>query len=193
MELIAPADAYLESYRDALRRGWSSVEAEEDEAAAAAELADIDADPALYIERMNHPTELGRPVLLPDGSTVPRIPGLRRWMWDGDYCGAISLRWQPGTMDLPEGCLGHIGYAVVPWKRRRGYATAALGQMLTLARDRGLPHVDIVTDLDNVVSQAVVRANGGLLEEEFVTPPATGSHPARLWRVLLNPGYPPPT
>lgn len=191
MELVAPAAAYLDSYRDALRRGWSSVTAEEDADAAAAELAEIDADPALYLERMNHPTEMDRPVVLPDGSEVPRLPGLRRWMWDGDYCGAVSLRWQPGTMDLPEGCLGHIGYAVVPWKRRRGYATSALAQMLTLARDEGLPFVDIVTDLDNVASQGVVRANGGLVEEEFVTPPSTGSHPAVRWRVLLNPGLGP--
>ena len=101
-------------------------------------------------------------------------------MWDGEYCGAISLRWQPGTMDLPPHCLGHIGYAVVPWKRRRGYATAALEQMLVLARDEGLPFVDIVTDDDNVASQAVVRANGGLLEEEFVTSAVIGepSRPA---------------
>ena len=133
----------------------------------------------------------GLPVTLPDGTEVPRLPGIRRWMWDGEYCGAISLRWQPGTTDLPPHCLGHIGYAVVPWKRRLGYATAALEQMLVLARDEGLPFVDIVTDDDNVASQAVVLANGGLLEEEFVTPPSSGSHPARRFRVLLNPGYPP--
>ena len=80
---------------------------------------------------------------------------------------------------------------MVPWKRRLGYATSALGQMLELAREEGLPFVDIVTDEDNTASQAVVRANGGLLEEEFVMPPSSGSHPALRFRVLLNPGYPP--
>ena len=63
--------------------------------------------------------------------------------------------------------------------------------MLVLARDEGMPFVDIVTDADNVASQAVVRANGGLLEEEFVTPVSAGSHPALRFRVMLNPGYPP--
>ena len=82
---------------------------------------------------------------------------------------------------------------MVPWKRRLGYATAALEQMLVLARDEGLPFVDIVTDDDNVASQAVVRANGGLLDEEFVTPASAGSHPALRFRVLLNPGHPPPS
>lgn len=191
MQLVAPAMEFLESYRESLSRGWSSETATEDDAAAAAELAEIDADPVAFVAALNHPMRGGRPVTLPDGSEVPRMPGLRRWMWDGEYCGAISVRWQPGTTDLPPHCLGHIGYAVVPWKRRLGYATAALEQMLVIARDEGFPFVDIVTDDDNVASQNVVRANGGLLEEEFVTPASAGSHPARRYRVLLNPGYPP--
>ena len=63
----------------------------------------------------------GDPISLPDGSTVPRLPGLSRWMWDGEFAGAINLRWQPGSRLLLPTCLGHIGYSVVPWKRRRGY------------------------------------------------------------------------
>ena len=191
MQLVAPAMEFLESYRESLRRGWSSETATQDATAAEAELAEIDADPAAFVAALNDPVRGGRPVTLPDGTEVPRLPGIRRWMWDGEYCGAISLRWQPGTMDLPPYCLGHIGYAVVPWKRRRGYATTALGQMLVLARDEGLPFVDIVTDDDNVASQVVVRANGGLLEEEFVTSASSGSHPALRFRVMLNVGYPP--
>lgn len=191
MHLVSPAMEFLESYREALRRGWSSETATDDDTAAAKELADIDADPDAFVMALNDPVLGGKPVTLPDGTQVPRLPGLRRWMWDGEYCGAISLRWQPGTMDLPPYCLGHIGYAVVPWKRRRGYATSALEQMLVLAREEGLPFVDIVTDDDNVASQAVVRANGGLLEEEFVTPASSGSHAALRFRVSLNPGYPP--
>ena len=196
MDLVAPAAEFLGSYRESLLRGWSSETATEDAAAAAAELAEIDADPGAFVAALNHPTRGGWPVTLPDGSEVPRLPGMRRWMWDGEYCGAISLRWQPGTMDLPPHCLGHIGYAVVPWKRRLGYATSALGQMLELAREEGLPFVDIVTDDDNTASQAVVRANGGLLEEEFVTPrlvrepsgPAVpGAAQPRLSAALLTP------
>ena len=186
MELVAPAMECLDSYRESLRRGWSSETATEDAEAAASELADVNADSLGFVVALNDLYFGGRPVILRDGSEVPRLPSVRRWMWDGEYCGAISLRWQPGTMDLPPHCLGHIGYAVVPWKRRLGYATSALGQMLVIARAQGLPYVDIVTDDDNVASQAVVRANGGLVAEEFVTPPSSGSHPALRFRFALN-------
>ena len=64
----------------------------------------------------------GDPVALPDGSTVPRLPGYQRWMWDGEFCGSIGFRWQRGTEALPPHCLGHIGYAVVPRKQNRGCA-----------------------------------------------------------------------
>lgn len=67
--------------------------------------------------------------------------------------------------------LGHIGYAVVPWKRGRGYATQALGLMLGEARREGLPYVELTTDPDNEASQKVIRANGGLLVERFWAAP----------------------
>jgi predicted acetyltransferase len=86
-------------------------------------------------------------------------------------------------MDLPPHCLGHIGYAVVPWKRRLGYATSALAQMLVIARERGMSYVDIVTDVDNVPSQAVVLANGGVLVREFTVPESQGGFAALLFRV----------
>ena len=60
----------------------------------------------------------GGPITLPDGTQVARLPGFVRWMWDGEFCGQIGFRWQFGTEALPPHCLGHIGYAVVPWKRR---------------------------------------------------------------------------
>lgn len=191
MQLVAPDLAYLESYRDSLRRGWSSEKATEDADEAAIELAEVDDDPAEFVRQLNDPLRGGRPVILPDGTEVPRLPGIRRWMWDGEYCGTISVRWQPGTMALPVYCLGHIGYAVVPWKRRRGYATSALAQMLEVVHDEGLPYVDIVTDTENLASQTVVRANGGTLVDEFTMTAAQGGHPALLFRVLVNPGLGP--
>ena len=68
---------------------------------------------------------------------------------------------------MPSHVLGHIGYSVVPWKRRRGYATRALGLILSDAHAEGLEYVEITTDLDNIASQRVIEANGGLLVERF--------------------------
>ena len=107
-------------------------------------------------------------------------------MWDGEFCGNIGFRWQRGTEALPPHCLGHIGYSVVPWKRQRGYATRALAQLLPEARAEGLRYVEITTGPDNVASQRVIEANGGVLIEEFVTPPALGSRRELRYRVELS-------
>lgn len=188
MDLVPPAHSYLDSYLDSLQRGWSSETSTLDEVVAAREAAEILADPDAYIAEMNHPTRMGRPVRLPGGDDVPRLPSERRWMWDGEYCGAIYLRFQPGTHDLPPHCHGHIGYAVVPWKRRQGCATSALGQMLPIAAGLGLRWVDIVTDIDNVASQRVIVANGGRQVRQYDVPKEFGGFHALLWRIDLTGG-----
>ncbi len=131
---------------------------------------------------------MGPMVKLPDGSMVKRLPGFRRWMWDAEFCGSISLRWQPGTAELPPHCLGHIGYAVVPWMQRQGIATQALRCLLPEAWAIGLRFVEITTDLDNVASQRVVEANGGVLVEEFIKPPQFGSKPGLRYRIYRPEG-----
>jgi predicted acetyltransferase len=166
MHLVWPDRAYLPSYLDALERGWSpdSVRAE----AAVEERAAIDADPDAFVRSLVDREARGAPITLLGGVRVPRVPGYRRWMWDGEFCGAIGLRWQPGTSTLPSYVLGHIGYTVVPWKQGRGYATCALGLILDEARAEGLDQVELTTDPDNIASQRVIEANGGALVEEFV-------------------------
>src|SRR4051812_36294625 len=128
MQLVRPTDLHLASYIAALERGWSADTQRAQ--AAEEELARIHADPRAFIDGMDDREAKGPPVTLPDGSVVNRIAGFRRWMWDSEFCGSIGFRWQNGTTDLPPHCLGHIGYAVVPWKQKRGYATAALAMLL---------------------------------------------------------------
>ena len=123
---------------------------------------------------------------LSDGSSVPRLPSLRLWMWDGEFSGGISLRWQPGTTELPPHCLGHIGYSVVPWKRGRGYATRALSLILPFAREQALPFVELTTDVANVPSQRVILHNGGQLFEHFIKPASHGGEPALRFRIQLS-------
>jgi predicted acetyltransferase len=161
MKLIWPATEYLSGYIKALEGGWSPDNRRAD--AGQEELARIADDSARFLAEQIDREAKGPKVTLPDGRQVPRLPGYSQWMWDGDFCGAISFRWQPGTTELPPYCLGHIGYSVVPWKRRRGYATRALALILSEAKKEGLPFVQIVTDADNIASQKVIEANGGKL------------------------------
>lgn len=165
LELVWPAEPYLSSYIHALEQGWSPDNLRSE--AAGEHLARIAEDPVRFLTEQVDPEAKGPPVILPDGSMVQRLPGYSRWMWDGEFCGSISFRWQPGTAELPPYCLGHVGYSVVPWKRNRGYATRTLKLLLPEIREIGLPYIELVADADNPHSQRVIESNGGRLIERF--------------------------
>jgi predicted acetyltransferase len=134
----------------------------------------IERDSSAFLLSLDDPDARGDPVVLPDGTTVPRSPGYNRWLSDGEFCGNIGFRWQNGTSELPPHCLGHIGFPVVPWKRRLGYATQALHQLLPEIREQKLAYVELTTDPDNIASQRVILANGGRLVERFTKAAAYG-------------------
>jgi len=184
MQLVRPTKIHLASYVAALKRGWSA-DNERGVIAARDELAKIEADADAFIASLDDREAKGARVELPDGSTVARIPGFRRWLWDGEFAGSIGFRWQPGTTVLPPHCLGHIGYAVVPWKQGKGYAKCALRLLLPEAIAVGLPFVEIATDPENIASQRVILANGGILFEHFTKPPQFGSKPGLRYRIAL--------
>ena len=184
MQLVRPSALHLPSYVSALERGWSADNLRAE--AAQEELARVRSDAQAFIASMEDREAKGPPVTLPDGSVVNRIPGFRRWLWDGEFCGSIGFRWQEGTTALPPHCLGHIGYAVVPWKQRLGYAKAALAQLLPEARSVGLPFVELTTDPENEASRRVILANGGVLVERFTKPPQFGSKPGLRFRIALE-------
>ena len=79
-----------------------------------------------------------------------------------------------------------LATSVVPWKRGRGYATQALGELLEHAKAEGLRYVEITTRPDNVPSQRVILANRGVLVEEFTAPAAFGGHRHLRYRVQLD-------
>ena len=184
MILVVPALEYLDAYADALRRGFWADNLRREESARE-ELEKIGTDPAAFVASLDDREAKAGPIKLSDGSTVPRLPGYRRWMWDGEFCGQIGFRWQPGTSALPPYCLGHIGYGVVAWKRRLGYATRALGLMLGEARREGLAYVELTTDPDNEPSQKVILANGGAFLGRFHTVAGHGRKEEFRFRVPL--------
>ena len=184
MKLVWPAAEYLDGYIHALEQGWSPDNRRPE--AGHEELARIAADPFRFIADQIDREAKGPKVILPDGRAVPRLPGYTQWMWDGEFCGLINFRWQPGTTELPPYCLGHIGYSVVPWKRRRGYATLALQLTLSQANKEGLPYVEIVVDADNVASRKVVEANGGEVIAHFRKPEDHEDSESLRYRVFLD-------
>ena len=185
MQLVRPGPEHLASYVAALERGWSA-DNERGVEAAREELFRIQADAAAFLASMEDREAKGPPITLPDGSAAKRLPGFRRWLWDGEFCGSIGLRWQPGTTALPPHCLGHIGYAVVPWKQRLGYAKSALRLILPEAKAVGLPYVEITTDPDNIASQRVIEANGGIFVEHFIKPQQFGCKPGLRFRIMFT-------
>ena len=183
MELVRPEMRYFESFVEGIKRV-----AIPDESFFRFEVRDLDeilGDPDTFIAKQQSTAGGGDPVILSDGSSVPRLPSINRWMWDGEVSGRIQLRWAEGTTDLPPYCLGHIGYGVFPWKRQRGYASEALRQILPEARKLGLAFVEITTDIDNVLSQKVIASNGDIIFEKFVKPESSGGGEAIKFRIQL--------
>jgi predicted acetyltransferase len=170
MQLVFPAREYLSSYAAALERGWWPDHIL-GEAAARAQREWIARDPEGFVGSLVDREAKGLPIRLKDGTEVPRLPGYHKWM--------------SGTESLPPTCLGHIGYAVVPWKQRRGYATAALREILPEMAAEGLRYVEITTDPDNMPSQRVIEANGGVLVERFTRPASLGGTPGLRYRIAL--------
>jgi predicted acetyltransferase len=159
-ELFTPTLERLPGYAEALKRGWSPDNVSP-ERTALLHLARIAEDPTGFVASLTDPEAKGAPITMPDGSTRPRLPGYFLWAWDDEFCGSFSFRWQEGTSTLPDYCLGHIGYSIVPWKRKRGYATAGLRLLLDQAREHSLDYVELTTNPDNLPSQKVILANGG--------------------------------
>jgi len=131
IRLIAPNAELLDSYAAALRAGWSPNTMRD---VSADELAAVEDDPEEFLRDLTDETGVVE-LATGGGSRVCRSGFF--WIWDGEFCGSIGLRYQPGSEDLPSHVPGHIGYTIVPWKRRRGYATRALALMLPVARAEG--------------------------------------------------------
>jgi len=182
IELIKPSLEYLPGYVGALERGWSPDNLRPEKGKE--ELKEIQDNPQAFFVKCDNPKG-GQPITLPDGSTVPCLPGFKRWIWDGEFCGDIGFRCQPGTPELPPTCLGHIGYSVVPWKQRHGYATQALKLLLPELKAFNLPYVEITTEPENFASQKVITANSGALIERFQKPAAYGVKYGLRYRINL--------
>ena len=96
---------------------------------------------------------------------------------DGSIVGRVSVRFALNEFLSSFG--GHIGYAVLPEHRGRGFATEMLSQALVIARAEGVDRVLVTCDEDNVGSVRTIERNGGVLENRVTRP--GGSVTRRYW------------
>jgi len=91
------------------------------------------------------------------------VPHTVWWLVKGpEYLGRVDIRHQLNEQLLKLG--GHIGYSIRSSQRRKGYGTLALKLALEKARELGLHKVLVTCDIDNIGSNKIIQANGGVLE-----------------------------
>lgn len=115
---------------------------------------------------------------LPDGW----VPVTSFWLVEGgEYLGSVNVRHELSDWLLRLG--GHIGYAIRPSRRRKGYGKLICRLALAEAKTLGLKRVLITCDDDNIGSAKVIEANGGVLEN--IVPQAERDIPKRRYWVDL--------
>jgi predicted acetyltransferase len=96
------------------------------------------------------------------------VPATTRWLVRNGKAiiGTVNIRHRLNAFLEHEG--GHIGYSVCPAERNKGYATRLLAMALEMARSLGVRRALLVCDKSNPASAAVIRKNGGVLENEVI-------------------------
>jgi predicted acetyltransferase len=112
--------------------------------------------PDFVADQLDHRCGRALPADWPPGTQLAAVD-------DGVLVGRVSLRFALANAFLLEHG-GHVGYAVVPAWRGRGYATAMLAQAIVVLRSHGVDRVLVTCAADNVASRRVIEKNAGRFE-----------------------------
>ncbi len=129
----------------------------------------------LPLLRTNFPAFLERLDRASRGENLPigYVPGDEFWLLEPRsqrILGIIRLRhWLTPALEERG---GHIGYAIRPGERRKGYGAQILAMLLAWLREPGwqaarglnLRRVLLTCDTNNTASARIIEANGGVLE-----------------------------
>lgn len=99
----------------------------------------------------------------------------------GEIVGRVSLRHTLNAALATVG--GHIGYGVIPSRRRCGYATEMLRQTIPLCAALGIERALLTCDESNLASRRVIESCGGVLEN-VVTCADSGVLKRRYWLAI---------
>lgn len=97
--------------------------------------------------------------------------------YEGRIVGRVSIRYELTGFLRVVG--GHIGYAVLPDERRRGFAREILRLSLERLRESGVHKVLVTCSDDNVASRRIIEGAGGILENTYTT--SDGTVKLRFW------------
>jgi predicted acetyltransferase len=166
VQLVAPSVRYRDSVLDAIREfqaegGYSAVS-----------LTSLTADFNAFVQRLLDDED-------PDKVPPHFVPQTNFWLVAGDeFLGRTSLRHELNDQLRLLG--GHIGYEILPSRRRQGYGTAILGLVLAKARERGLARVLVTCDADNTASRRIIEHHGGIPGDPY-NPPDRSVPVLRYW------------
>ena len=94
-----------------------------------------------------------------------KVPQTTYWLYvDGKPVGMGKLR--RFLTDALKVAGGHIGYAIAPQYRGKGYGKLILKLLLEEAKRIGLGEVLLTIHTDNAASLSVAKANGGQVKKE---------------------------
>jgi predicted acetyltransferase len=148
--LIAPSIEYRDSYLEALEE----FHAEDRQRHIARD--EVAADFGRFIQHLSDQADHTK-------VETGLVPYSEFWLVDGEeYLGMLLIRHELDARLLQKG--GHVGYAIRPSRRRRGYGKLILKYGLEEAKTLGLERVLLTCDEENCSSRRIIEANGGVLE-----------------------------
>lgn len=100
---------------------------------------------------------------------------------DDHIVGIIDVRHTLGNTFLKE-YGGHIGYAIRPSERRKGYATKMLKEALKYCKSLGLDKIMIGCYQDNTASNKVIIRCGGKIKESKMF---TDHKPMNIYEIVI--------
>jgi predicted acetyltransferase len=151
MELVLPNVKYKESYLEALKE--PEAEKSDTRLGKPEENESFEDFVQRYYDQM-------KGLNLKEGY----VPATMFWLIDnGQFVGRVQIRHEVSTEHLLK-YGGHIGYYIRQSKRKMGYGRKILELALQEAKKMDFEKVLLTCDDNNIGSQKIIEANGGVLE-----------------------------